>query len=169
MMTGAPRLSVCVVTYERPEFLRRCLRSLDAGLDADAEIVVVDASAADRGELARSVRSSVVYVHAPGLAGWMTRSRNEALRWVKGDLVSFLDDDVVLRPGWQQGVLEAFADPTVMAVAGRTCNGIDGEEAYDLPIGRLLPDGTLTDGFASEAPGIVEVDHGLGANMSFRR
>jgi GT2 family glycosyltransferase len=169
MMTGAPSLSVCVVTYERPEFMQRCLRSLEDGLDAEAQVVVVDASSEDRGELARGIRPSVVYVHAPQLAGWMTRSRNEALRWVNGEIVSFLDDDVVLRPGWQLGVLEAFADPTVAAVAGRTCNGVAGEESYDLPIGRLQPDGTLTDGFASRTVGIVEVDHGIGANMSFRR
>jgi GT2 family glycosyltransferase len=169
MMSGAPSLSVCVVTYERPEFLQRCLRSLDAGLPADAEVVVVDASSEDRGDLARGMRSSVVYVHAPELAGWMTRSRNEALRWVRGEIVSFLDDDVVLRPGWMLGVSAAFADPTVMAVAGRTCNGVAGEEDYDLPIGRLQPDGTLTDGFASLPLGVVDVDHGIGANMSFRR
>ena len=163
------RLSVCVVTYERPAFLQRCLLSLREGLDDSAEVVVVDASANDHGELAREVDAAVVYVHAPHLAGWMTRSRNEALRWVRGEIVSFLDDDVVLRSGWQQSLLTAFDDPTVVAVSGRTCNGVPGEEHYDRPIGRLLADGTLTDGFASLPDGPVDVDHGIGANMSFRR
>ncbi|MCK8610139.1 glycosyltransferase [Agromyces sp. C10] len=168
-MTGAPSLSVCVVTYERPEFLLRCLRSIDAGTDPDVQVVVVDASAENRGDQARGIRPSVVYVHAPGLAGWMTRSRNEALKHVRGEIVSFLDDDVVLRSGWQGALVAAFEDPSVMAVAGRTCNGVVGEEHYPLPIGRLLPDGTLTDGFAALVADVVEVDHGIGANMSFRR
>ena len=168
-MGDAPKLSVCIVTYERPEFLRRCLRSLAEGLGEGAEIVVVDASAADRRDIANEAGHPVAYVHAPQLAGWMTRSRNEALRHVHGELVSFLDDDVVLRPGWEHSLLAAFEDPTVMAVSGRTCNGVPGEEHYEKPIGRLLPDGTLTDGFASLPDRPVDVDHGIGANMSFRR
>lgn len=168
-MGEAPRLSVCVVTYERPEFLERCLRSLREGLEEDAEVVVVDASAADQGALARRIDASVVYVHAPELAGWMTRSRNEALRWARGEIIAFLDDDVVLRPGWQHALLSAFDDPTVDAVAGRTCNGLAGEERYEHPVGRLLPDGTLTAGFASRTDGVLDIDHGIGANMSFRR
>ncbi|WP_400997733.1 glycosyltransferase family 2 protein [Agromyces sp. GXQ0307] len=168
-MSDAPMLSVCIVTYERPEFLERCLRSLDAGLSGDVEVVVVDASAADRRDIADAFARPIVYVHAPELAGWMTRSRNAALRVARGAIVSFLDDDVVLRPGWQAALLDAFADPAVSAVSGRTCNGQPGEETYDKPIGRLLPDGTLTDGFASIPDGVVVVDHGIGANMSFRR
>ncbi|WP_448006672.1 glycosyltransferase family 2 protein [Agromyces bauzanensis] len=168
-MGGAPSVSVCVVTYERPQFLQRCLSSLNETLGGDVEVVVVDASKADHGELVREVVPSAVYVHAPHLAGWMTRSRNEALRWARGEIISFLDDDVVLRPGWQQNMLAAFEDPAVAAVAGRTCNGVPGEEQYDRPIGRLLPDGRLTDGFASDLDRPVEVDHGIGANMSFRR
>lgn len=167
-MGDAPKLSVCIVTYQRPEFLRRCLRSLGEGLGADAEIVVVDASAG-RCDISNELDRPVVYVHAPHLGGWMTRSRNEALRHVRGEIVSFLDDDVVVRPEWERAVLAAFEDPTVVAVAGRTCNGVPGEERYERPIGRVLADGTLTDGFASLPDGPVAVDHGIGANMSFRR
>ncbi len=169
-MGGTPGLSVCIVTYERPEFLARCLHSLHDTLSDDTEIVVVDASAADHHELVHAIDPSIVFVHAAHLAGWMTRSRNEALRWVRGDIVSFLDDDVVVRPGWEAGVRAAFEDASVAAVSGRTCNGVPGEEHYGRPVGRLLPDGTLTDGFASlPDERAIDVDHGIGANMSFRR
>ena len=169
-MGGKPGLSVCIVTYERPEFLARCLQSLRDSLSDDSEVVVVDASAADQRELVSAVDPSVSYVHAAHLAGWMTRSRNEALKWVRGEIISFLDDDVVIRPAWEAGVRAAFSDPSVAAVSGRTCNGLPGEESYERPIGRLLPNGTLTDGFASlPRESVVDVDHGIGANMSFRR
>lgn len=168
-MGEALRLSVCIVTYERPEFLRRCLTALSAVLDQHAEIVVVDASALDQGRLVHETAPAARYVHAPDLAGWMTRSRNEALRWARGEVIAFLDDDVVPHRGWQAAILGAFEDPTVAAVAGRTCNGMPGEEHYGRPIGRLLRDGSLTDGFASAPDGRVDVDHGIGANMSFRR
>ena len=132
------------------------------------EVVVVDASSADDGVALARVYPSVQYVHAPHLAGWMTRSRNEALRWVRSDVVAFLDDDVVVSDGWASALRSAFV-PDVSAVAGRTRNGLPGEDEYDRPIGRLLADGTLTDGFAARANGPLRVDHGIGANMAFRR
>lgn len=161
--------SVCIVTYERPDFLLRCLTALDRSVAPGTQIVVVDASAASAAEPVAQACTSAVYIHAPHLAGWMTRSRNEALRHVTGDIVSFLDDDVVVSAGWQAAVLEATADESVSAVAGRTRNLQPGEEEYDLPVGRLMPDGSLTDGFASAPPEPLEVDHGIGANMTFRR
>jgi GT2 family glycosyltransferase len=161
--------SICIVTYERPDFLRRCLQSLQKNVAPDAEVVVVDASGTPASAIVEETLASAIYVHAPELAGWMTRSRNAALRHVQGDIVSFIDDDVVVSGTWQRALLTAFADPTVTAVAGRTRNLQPGEDFYAQPIGRILPDGSLTEGFASLAPGVTEVDHGIGANMSFRR
>jgi len=169
-MVQAPLLSVCIVTYRRPDFLVRCLRALHERLTRETEVVVVDASVDDQGRLVHDIDPSIVYVHAPHLAGWMTRSRNEGLKRVRGEIVSFLDDDVVIRDEWEAGIRAAFGKADVQAVAGRTCNGLPGEESYDRPIGRILPDGTLTEGFASlPEESIVDVDHGIGANMSFRR
>jgi GT2 family glycosyltransferase len=161
--------SICIVTYERRDFLQRCLTSLASNVTPQTQIVVVDASATGMPAMVEEVFPSTTYVHAPQLAGWMTRSRNEALRHVDGDIVSFIDDDVVVSATWQEALLNAFADPTVTAVAGRTRNLQPGEDSYDLPVGRLLPDGSLTEGFASLPGGVTEVDHGIGANMSFRR
>lgn len=169
MSAGRPAMTVCIVTYERPAFLRRCLAALDENLTDDIEVVVVDASAVDASGWVGDVRPGVVYVHDRSVAGWMTRARNVALRRAHGEIISFLDDDVVIGPGWQQAVLAAFQDESVAAVAGRTRNGQPGEEVYDEPIGRLRFDGSLTEGFASLPDAPVDVDHGIGANMSFRR
>lgn len=163
------RLSVCVVTYERRTYLERCLRSLDENVSADVEIVIVDASKESAEQLVVGIRSSAIYVHAPELAGWMTKSRNEALNWVQGEVVAFLDDDVVVSAQWETALLAAYDDPSVSAVAGRTRNLQPGEDTYDLPIGRVRQDGSLTEGFASIQPPMTDIDHGIGANMSFRR
>lgn len=164
-----PTLGICVVTFERPDFLVRCLRSLAAERSQVGHVVVVDASAAPGHERVESTYPGATYIHAPSLAGWMTRSRNEGLLHIHGDVVAFLDDDVVVRPGWAASVRAAFVDPSIAAVSGRTCNGLPGEEHYDQPVGRLLPNGRLTAGFAAALSGPVEVDHGIGANMAFRR
>ncbi len=165
----APQLTVCVVTYSRPDYLARCLSSLRKNLTLRVQIVVVDATAkSDRAAVAARF-PGIEYVHAPQLAGWMTRSRNKALLYAEGDVIAFLDDDVVIRRGWDVAVLRAFADSTVQAVGGRTCNDVPGDDTYDRPIGRLLDDGTLTAGFGVRGTRLVEIDHGIGANMSFRR
>lgn len=169
MNAAPPQHTVCIVTYERPEFLRRCVAALRRHVTVDTEIVVVDASASVAGNLADATSPVTAYVHVPQLAGWMTRSRNEALLHAHGRIISFIDDDVVVSAIWQRAIIAAFDDESVDAVAGRTRNNLPGEEHYEPPVGRLQPDGSLTEGFGSMTEGTVEIDHGIGANMSFRR
>jgi GT2 family glycosyltransferase len=163
------RHSVCIVTFEREEYLGRCLKALAVYTSSDTQVVVVDASAVDSSNRVHAILPSTDYIFDRSVAGWMTRARNVALGSAKGDIVSFIDDDVVVWPGWQQNVLLAFDDCTVDAVVGRTRNGQPGEDFYEQPVGRLRPDGSLTEGFASLTSTLVDVDHGIGANMSFRR
>lgn len=109
-------------------------------------------------------------VSFPRGAGHMTASRNEGLLRATGDVIAFIDDDVNVHVGWLSGLLQAFADPMVDAVAGRTCNQTPGEESAGVEaIGRVLPNGDLTGNFAADPGSLVAVDHGIGANMSFRR
>ena len=116
-----------------------------------------------------SEHQGVHYVHAPDLAGWMTKSRNEGLMWTTGDVVAFLDDDVVVHSHWSAALLKCYAETDCDAAVGRTINRQPGEEHYDLPIGDLTDAGELTDGFAAQTDGRRVVVHGIGANMSFTR
>lgn len=124
-----PSVSVCIVTYERPEFVDRCLRSLEGEREQLLEVVVVDASAERR--LPTALHPQDTYVHAPDLAGWMTKSRNRALLEVEGEIICSLDDDVAVRPGWARHLRRVFAETDAAAVVGRTINGLPGEETYD--------------------------------------
>ncbi|WP_353814424.1 glycosyltransferase family 2 protein [Agromyces sp. SYSU T00266] len=160
-------LSVCIVTYERAAFLQRCLDSLAAAPESVGEIVVVDASRVAASPVSTGV--PLHYVHAPELAGHMTRSRNRGLLSVRGEVIAFLDDDVTVRAGWGPALLRGFAASRADAAVGRTCNGLPGEEEYPREIGRILPDGSLTAGFAALRSEACEVDHGIGANMAFTR
>ena len=166
--SNRPTLSVCVVTYERAAFLDRCLSALEQVAGGIDDVVVVDASACKARPQGHD-QLPLQYVWAPHLAGWMTRSRNEGLAWVTGDVIAFIDDDVVVSEGWADALRRTFRDPSVAAVAGRTLNRIPGEDAYIQPIGRVLPDGHLTEGFATATTSTVAVQHGIGANMAFRR
>jgi GT2 family glycosyltransferase len=163
--------SIVVITWRRPEHVRACLARIAEQEPAPVDVVVVDAS--EDAETAAVVRgqTGVRYVHYPPGAHRMTRSRNEGLRHCRGAIVAFLDDDAYPRPGWLAALLRAFAEhPEAAAVAGRTCNGLPGEDdAAPGEIGRLHADGSLSGNFAASVPETIEVDHGIGANMAFRR
>lgn len=163
-------MSVIIITFERPESVRSCLQHLERMEPEPSEVIVVDASADGR-------TSEVVLgfpfarcLRVPENAGRMTTSRNHGLLHAMGEVIAFLDDDANTRGTWLRGLLDAFAVEWVDAVAGRTCNGIPGEEHDGVEsIGRLLPTGALTGNFAADPGRLVDVDHGIGANMAFRR
>jgi GT2 family glycosyltransferase len=165
-----PCVSVVIVSWCRPDHVRSCLEHLTRLASPPDEVVVVDASPDDRTTAVVKNFPGVLLVAFSGGARHMTTSRNLGLLHVSGDIVAFIDDDVNVRPGWLRGLVKTYADLTVGAVSGRTCNGVPGEESEGVnAIGRVLPEGELTGNFAADPGAVVDVDHGIGANMSFRR
>jgi glycosyltransferase involved in cell wall biosynthesis len=103
--------SIVICTRNRPDDLGACLGSLDAQARLPDEVVVVDASdgEASRMRVAAWAAASPVgrqrhVAAAPGL----TRQRNLGIDATAGDVVTFLDDDVVLEPGYLAAVLALF-------------------------------------------------------------
>lgn len=163
--------SVVVATRTRPQLVRSCLTQLAALRTAPLEIVVVDASPDD--ETARLVAEEfpdVALVRnelGPPTTG---ASRRLGYRATDGDVVAFLDDHAAVDPEWLEELLAPYRDAHVVGVAGRALSGIDGEETAGLSaIGRLLPDGRLTENFAADPGRVIEIDHMPGATMSVRR
>lgn len=110
---------ICAYTAKRWDDVVAAVESV-AGQDVcGAELVVVvdhnDALLA-RARQAFDPRGVRVLpnVRARGLSG----ARNTAVDAASGDIVVFLDDDAVARPGWLRALLSPYADPTVMAVGG---------------------------------------------------
>lgn len=163
-------LSVVIVTWRRPKFVSSCLKSLEPQAADLHQVIVVDASEDSQTELVVKGLPFATWIAFPEGAGHMTSARNEGLCHVTGAFVAFLDDDVEVRPGWAQALRSAFSDETVGAVAGRTCNNQPDEASEGVDqIGLLLERGRLTGNFAADPGRVVDVDHGIGANMAFRR
>lgn len=169
-MMRPPRVSVVIITYARPQFLTTCLEHLGALRTPPHEILVVDASPDDRTRtLVAEKFPDVVYLRNDLGPGTMPESRQIGLAHAGGEIISFIDDDAYVDELWLDALTAPYSDPSVSAVGGRAVNAIPGEESEGLGrIGRLLPDGDLTGFFGADPGRLVDVDHLLGANMSFR-
>jgi GT2 family glycosyltransferase len=119
---GGPLVTVVVATRDRPQRLDRCLEALAEVTYAPFEVLVVDNAPSTRETLAvvrqrSGVDARVRYVRQlrPGLSC----ARNRGLGEARGELVAFTDDDVVVDPGWLDGVVRGFArSPSVACVTG---------------------------------------------------
>ncbi|WP_212522856.1 glycosyltransferase family 2 protein [Actibacterium sp. MT2.3-13A] len=170
-MSLAPRVSVVVVSHDRPAALRLCLTGLRYLDHPEFEVIV----AADRTGLeavaAIGLAQVVKSVHVP--ARGISAARNAGLAQAAGEVVAFIDDDAVPEPSWLRHLAAPFSDPQVAAAGGyvRGRNGISFQwrgRTVD-PTGRHSPV-ALT----GEAPALLagtpeRAIKTEGTNMAFRR
>jgi GT2 family glycosyltransferase len=105
-------VSVVVASRHRPDLLRSCIASVLACPYEPFELIVVDngPDQPDSAELVRGIAagdSGVRLLQEP-LRG-AARARNLGLAGARGEVVAFVDDDVVLDPGWLEAVASAFS------------------------------------------------------------
>jgi len=118
----AARLSVIVPTRNRGALLADAVRSIapQALADGAAEVLIVDnASTDDTSRVAEALQRELPGVRAlrgddPGLLAGRHRGAAEA----RGDLLVYVDDDVIAPAGWLAAYRAAFADPTVGVACG---------------------------------------------------
>jgi GT2 family glycosyltransferase len=106
-------VSVVICTRDRPGDLILCLGSLATQTRLPDEVIVVDAG---RGGGSRDLLRAwagagpvAAVAHLPAAPG-LARQRNLGAARARGDLVTFLDDDVVLDPGYLAAIVELFQD-----------------------------------------------------------
>jgi GT2 family glycosyltransferase len=163
-------VTVIIVTLNRPECVRKCLECLAEQRPLPEQVIVVDAS---RDEATRAVVSdfpSVLYLRNDNGFGRMTASRNIGLKRSTGDIIAFLDDDAFAHAGWLRSLIDAYDADDVGAVGGRALNNQPGEATQGAgKIGRLTKNGRLEGWFAADSGRVIDVEHVMGCNMSFRR
>lgn len=116
-------ISVVICTYNRADMLRKTLESFLAqdGLGGiDHEILVVDNNSSDATcEVVRSFEDhpSVRYVFEPEQG--LSAARNRGIAESRGEIVAFLDDDVVVDPNWLEHMCRCFQETNAAVVGGR--------------------------------------------------
>lgn len=120
--TVTPRISVVMPVYNAERLLGECLAAVAASTFRDYEVVVVDDSSTDRSREIAAAHGARV-VPSGGRLG-PGRARNKGVEHARGDIVFFIDSDVVIRPDTLGRLVTAFdRDPGVaglMAVQSPT-------------------------------------------------
>jgi glycosyltransferase involved in cell wall biosynthesis len=116
-MQQPPFITVIVPVYNGARFLERCLAGLRASTYTDFEVIVADdASTDDSGGIARRYGARVIRL--PRQSG-PAAARNAAVKEACGEIVFFVDADVVVAPAAVERVAEHFrVYPEVAAVFG---------------------------------------------------
>ncbi|MBD2501626.1 glycosyltransferase family 2 protein [Anabaena azotica] len=118
--TPFPSLTIAICTKDRPENLARCLQSLQELVKQGSglEVLVIDnAPADDRTQKLVASLPWVRYVTEPKPG--LDFARNKALHSANGEILAFLDDDVVVDRRWLTGLMTAWREnPDAAAFTG---------------------------------------------------
>lgn len=174
-----PSLSVVIPTRDRPERVLACIRSAIATGYRGLEILVVDnapSSDATEHAIAAAGLPGVRYLRE-GRAG-TSRARNLGLRAASGELVAFLDDDVLVDGAWAAALVKGFrVDSKVDCVTGPIVAAeleteaqvlIEEYGGFDKGFARRVLDPATPPAGAPLFP-YTAGTLGSGANMAFRR
>ena len=121
---NVPLVSIIVPTYKRTQFLRDTVVSLRQQTLAEGfEILVVDNAPSD--ELREYVQSLVEansppirYIPEPRTG--LHYARHAGTHAAHGEILVYVDDDVLTPPGWLEAICEPYSDPKVACVGGKT-------------------------------------------------
>lgn len=173
-------ISIIVPTVNNSKFLSIALNSVltQSYDEAGYEVIVVDnGSTDDTKEIILKAQESYqnkniqfIYDSVPGQLTGRHRGANEA----KGDILVFIDDDIIADKNWLAVIAETFKDTSIMLVGGKSLPNYEIDPPYwlewfwvHLPYGKFLASLSLLD-FGDE---VREIDPNYvwGLNFSIRK
>lgn len=112
--TNDLKITAVIPTKNRPKELVLAVQSIVAQSRQPFELVVIDQSVDESGKnavcsLLLNTGISLIYVHDPEVAG-LVAAKSEATQYASGDLISFLEDDVVLELDYLAEIEAGFVD-----------------------------------------------------------
>jgi len=159
-----PLVSIIVPTYQREKLLCETIGYLLAQDYPNRELLIVDQSSNHEPETARyldSIAGQVRYFHLaqPNLPA----ARNFGIRQSKGELVVFLDDDMVIGTDLISRLVETFSAPEVWGATGFVLSPGESDSGKYGPYRRFVSDMTE---FKEEKR--IRIRGFIGCLMSFR-
>jgi GT2 family glycosyltransferase len=132
---GHPTASVLVVVHDNLAVTRMALESVLANTDGRYEIVVVDngSQPATRRYLSvLSARNPHVRLIVNDSNRGFAPAVNQALSVARGDVLALINNDVIVAPGWLDGLAARLADPAI-GLVGPVTNRCGNEAEITVP------------------------------------
>jgi GT2 family glycosyltransferase len=127
MSQAHPFFSIVIPTYNRPERLAVCLRSISA-LDYPGDrfevIVVDDGSQMSIEPAVAAVQQSLNLILIQQANAGPAKARNAGAARARGEFLVFTDDDCTPLPDWLTRLAAQFAVTPDCAIGGRTLNAL---------------------------------------------
>ncbi len=116
-----PKVSVVIPTYNRRQILEKSLKSLfHQTYPSDGyEIIVVDDNSTDgTGEMIKSLDSPVELKYAYKERGGPGSARNVGVRMARGEIIIFIDSDIIVCPEFIEAHMDARGDDGFVITQG---------------------------------------------------
>ncbi len=113
------KASVIIPTYNRPLELRECIQSILEQVVKPHELIVVDDGNLSTLPFENECKNAGIdYIYYRKDTPGLTESRNAGIRLAKGDIIFFLDDDVVLFPNFIEEIIKVYKADNKAEVGG---------------------------------------------------
>jgi glycosyltransferase involved in cell wall biosynthesis len=137
-----PKVSVCIPTYNRKDYLKEALKSVFAQTYKDYEVVIVDDGSTDGTEdMLKDSGYDVRYYWAEHIG--QAAARNKLIELARGEYITFLDSDDLLFPDAVQKLMDVIDSygPDVFAYGSYI--GVDEHGSSLRTKQRRLPSGNI--------------------------
>lgn len=170
-----PSITVVLCTFNRSESLQKTLDSLANQILPEGvpwEVIVVDNNSKDSTRAVVDAQSHkypnrvrYVFESEQGLS----RARNTGIRQARGEIIAFIDDDVIADPMWLQNLTASFKEEAWSGSGGRILPPCDFRPPDWLTLGGAMDlGGALALFDLGDRPGELERPP-YGTNMAFRK
>lgn len=189
-MNKTPKISVVVPTKNRFHDIIKCIESIEVQTLLPDEIVIVDSSVTTelKSNLDDLLHDKIAFKYIHALLS-LTQARNVGIKESTGDIIIFLDDDVILNKDYIKEIMHIFNNDLEKKVGGVTGNIMENNEIQNRSFKRLIgskimnllptifflfkySDGKFQpSGWPTfvRSDKIAEIECLSGANMAFRR
>lgn len=160
-----PSVSVVICTYNRADYLKKCLDSMLNQTYDNFEVIVVNGPSTDETEnlLEKYPFKGIQQKEKGGLSA----ARNIGIRTARGEIIAFIDDDGIADKDWLDELTTLYTTEDIVSVGGKIVPMwlCERPEWYIDQLGSSL---SLLD-FSQNIKQIVFPDCPYGCNMSFRK
>jgi GT2 family glycosyltransferase len=115
-----PKISLIILTYNNLDYTRQCLESIfSKTVYPNYEIVVVDNASTDGTpdylQTVAATHQNMLLVLNKENRGFAA-GNNQGVAAASGEYIAFLNNDIVVTPGWLSGLVAHLIDPSIGAI-----------------------------------------------------